>query len=78
MKNDVRCHIKKGDTVIVIAGDEKGKTGKVLLINPQSGRALVEGLNYAKKHMRKSEENPGGGVVEIESSIAISNLKVSD
>jgi large subunit ribosomal protein L24 len=78
MKNDVKCHIKKGDTVIVIAGDEKGKTGKVLLINPQSERALVEGVNYAKKHMRKSEENPSGGVVEIEASIAISNLKVTD
>ena len=78
MKNDVKCHIKKGDTVIVIAGDEKGKSGKVLQIASQSGRALVEGVNFAKKHMRKSEENPGGGVVEMEASIAISNLKVTD
>jgi large subunit ribosomal protein L24 len=78
MKNDVKCHIKKGDNVMVIAGDEKGKTGKVLLINSQTARALVEGVNFVKKHMSKSEENPSGGVVEIESSIAISNLKVSD
>ena len=77
MKNVVKCHIKKGDTVIVISGDEKGKSGKVLQTLPQSGRALVEGVNFAKKHMRKTEENPQGGVVELEASIAISNLKVS-
>ena len=77
MKNSVKCHIKKGDTVTVIAGDEKGKSGKVLQIVPQTGRVLVEGVNFAKKHMRKTEDNPQGGVVEVEASIAISNLKVS-
>ena len=77
MNNVVKCHIKKGETVIVIAGDEKGKSGKVLQINLQTGRALVEGVNFAKKHMRKTEDNPQGGVVEVEASIAISNLKVS-
>jgi large subunit ribosomal protein L24 len=77
MNNVVKCHIKKGETVIVIAGDEKGKTGKVLQIVPQTGRVLVEGVNFAKKHMRKTEDNPQGGVVEVEASIAISNLKVS-
>ena len=77
MKNTVKCHIKKGDNVTVIAGDEKGKSGKVLQIAPQTGRALVEGLNFVKKHMRKTEDNPQGGVVEMEASIAISNLKVS-
>ena len=78
MKNSEKCHIKKGDTVTVIAGDEKGKSGKVLQIVPQTGRVLVEGVNFAKKHMRKTEENPQGGVVEVEASIAISNLKVSE
>jgi large subunit ribosomal protein L24 len=77
MKNVVKCHIKKGDNVTVIAGDEKGKSGKVLQIVPQAGRALVEGVNFVKKHMRKTEDNPQGGVVEMEASIAISNLKVS-
>jgi large subunit ribosomal protein L24 len=77
MNNKGKCHIKKGDTVIVIAGDDKGKSGKVLQIVPQTGRALVEGLNFAKKHMRKTEDHPQGGVVEIEASIAMSNLKVS-
>ncbi len=77
MNNVVKCRIKKGDTVIVIAGDDKGKSGKVLQILPQSGRALVEGLNYVKKHMTKTEDNPQGGVVDMEAPIAISNLKVS-
>ena len=77
MNNKEKCHIKKGDTITVIAGDEKGKSGKVLQIMPQTGRALVEGLNFARKHMRKTEDHPQGGVVEIEASIAISNLKVS-
>ncbi len=77
MKNVVKCHIKKGDNVTVIAGDDKGKSGKVLQINLQAGRALVEGVNFAKKHMRKTEDKPEGGIVEIEASIAVSNLKVS-
>jgi large subunit ribosomal protein L24 len=73
----LKCHIKKGDTVAVIAGDDKGKTGKVLQANPQTGRALVEGVNFVKKHMRKTQDNPQGGIVEKEASIAISNLKLS-
>ena len=77
MNSVVKCHIKKGDTVIVIAGDDKGKSGKVLQTAPTSGRALVEGINIVKKHMRKTEENPQGGVVEMEAPLAISNLKVS-
>ena len=78
MKMTEKCHIKKGDNVTVISGDEKGKSGKVLQIVPQKGRALVEGVNFVKKHMRKTEDNPQGGVVEMEASIAISNLKVSE
>ena len=78
MNNVVKCHIKKGDTVIVIAGDDKGKSGKVLQILPHAGRALVEGVNLMKKHMRKSDDHPQGGVVDMEATIAISNLKVSE
>jgi large subunit ribosomal protein L24 len=74
----IKCHIKKGDTVVVIAGDDKGKTGKVLLTDPQTGRALVEGVNFVKKHMQKTQDNPQGGIVEKEAPIAISNLKVSN
>ncbi len=72
-----KARIKKGDTVTVITGEDKGKSGKVLQVSPESGRILVEGVNFVKKHMRKSEENPQGGVVEKEASIHISNVKVS-
>ena len=72
-----KAKIKKGDTVQVIAGDEKGKSGKVLQVLPESGRVLVEGVNFVKKHMQKSEENPQGGIVEREAAMAISNVKVS-
>ncbi len=74
----IKCHIKKGDTVKVIAGDDKGKTGKVLEVVPQTGRAFVEGVNIVKKHMQKTQDNPQGGIIEKEAPIAISNLKVSN
>ncbi len=73
----LKCRIKKGDTVEVIAGDDKGKSGKVLQVDPASGRVLVEGVNLVKKHMRKSQDNPQGGIVEREATVAISNVKVS-
>ena len=72
-----KAKIKKGDTVTVIAGDDKGKSGKVLLVAPDSGRVLVEGVNLVKKHMQKTQDDPQGGVIEKEAPIAISNLKVS-
>jgi len=78
MKNVEKCHIKKGDTVTVIAGDDTGKSGRVLQLVPQTGRALVEGVNFVKKHMRKTEDHPNGGVVEMEAPVAVSNLKVSE
>lgn len=72
-----KAKIKRGDTVSVIAGDDKGKSGKVLQVAPESGRILVEGINLVKKHMQKSEDNPQGGIVEREAAINISNVKVS-
>jgi large subunit ribosomal protein L24 len=60
--------------VVAIAGASAGKTGKVLQVMPSRGRALVEGLNLVKKHMRKSQDNPKGSIVQKESSLAISNL----
>ncbi len=72
-----KANIKKGITVEVIAGDDKGKSGKVLQVSPEGGRVLVEGVNFVKKHMQKSEDHPQGGIVEKEAPIAISNLKVS-
>jgi large subunit ribosomal protein L24 len=73
-----KTHIKKNDVVIAIAGEDKGKSGKVLQVLPAEGRAIVEGLNYVKKHLRKSQDNPQGGIVEKEAPIALSNLKIFD
>ena len=61
-----KTKIRRGVTVEVIAGDDKGKSGKVLMVNIEQGRVLVEGVNFVKKHMQKSEDNPQGGVVERE------------
>ena len=71
----VKSKIKRGETVDVIAGDDKGKSGKVLMVNAELDRVLVEGINFVKKHMPKSEENPQGGVVEREAPVAISNVR---
>lgn len=71
----VKCRIHKGDTVEAIAGSHRGRRGKVLSVFPESGRVLVEGLNLVKKHMRKSQENPEGGIIEREAPFAISNVK---
>ncbi len=70
--------IKKGDLVKAVCGDDKGKTGKVLQVLPGTGRVLVEGLNFVKKHMRKTQDKPQGGVFEKEASIHISNLKKAE
>jgi large subunit ribosomal protein L24 len=67
-------HIKKGDTVEVIAGDNKGSTGKVMKVIPSKKRVIVEGLNLAHKHVRPSQRNPQGGRIRIEQPIHISNV----
>ncbi|MBU4174434.1 MAG: 50S ribosomal protein L24 [Actinobacteria bacterium] len=67
-------HIRKGDTVQVLTGKDKGRRGKVLKVDPGSRRLLVEGINRAKKHMRPSQANPQGGVVDWELPIDISNV----
>ena len=71
-----KLHVRRGDVVKAICGDDKGKTGKVLKVYPKTGRALVEGLNFIKKHLRKSNDNPNGGIVEKEAPMAASNLAV--
>jgi large subunit ribosomal protein L24 len=71
-------NIKKGDTVQAIAGDDKGKSGKVIEVIRERDCALVEGLNFVKKHMRKTQDNPQGGVIEKEAPIHLSNLKKQD
>ncbi len=66
--------IKKSDTVYVLAGKDKGKTGKVFRVFPKKERALVEGINYVKKHAKRSQQNQQGGIMQKESPIHLSNL----
>lgn len=68
--------IKKGDKVFVLAGKDKGKTGRVIYVYPKKKRALVEGVNMMKKHMRKSQQNPQGGIATRETTIHLSNLSL--
>jgi large subunit ribosomal protein L24 len=74
----VKLHIKKGDTVRVIAGDSKGSEGKVLEIRTDDNRAIVEGLNLVKKHTKPNAKHPQGGIVEQEAPIHLSNLQLVD
>jgi len=71
-----KLHIKVGDTVKVLAGQELGKEGKVLTVDRKKMRAVVEGLQMIKKHSKPSAEDPQGGIVERESGIHVSNLMV--
>ncbi len=68
--------IKKNDIVMVLAGKDKGKTGKALKIFPKRGKAIVEGVNFVKKHLRRTREDQKGGIIQKESFIHISNLAV--
>jgi len=69
-----KFHVKRGDQVVVIAGSQKGKAGKILEILPAKSRARVEGVAMIKRHMKKSQEHPQGAIVEREGSVHISNL----
>ena len=73
-----KLHIKKNDTVVVLAGQDKGKTGKVLKVLVDENRALVEGVNMVSKSTKPSAKNPQGGIVKQEAPIHISNLSLVD
>jgi large subunit ribosomal protein L24 len=68
--------VAKDDTIIVIAGDEKGKTGKVLKVYPDKNRVLVEGINFIKRHTKQRSRMQPGGIVQKEASIHASNVMV--
>lgn len=74
----MKFKIKKGDMVEVIAGKEKGKTGKVLGVVVEKSRVLVEGLNRVKRHTKPSQKNQAGGIIEKEAAIHISNVMLLD
>ena len=73
-----RFHVKRGDEVVVIAGTERGKRGKIIRVIPANERVIVEGVKLIKKHMRKSQQYPQGAIVEREGSIHISNVMRTD
>lgn len=73
-----KLHVKSGDTVQVIAGNSKGKTGKIVEILVKKNRVIVEGVNIIKKHIKPSAQNPQGEIREVEGSIHISNVKLVD
>lgn len=74
----IKLHIKKGDNVIVIAGNDKGKTGKVLKVLPSENRAVVEGVNMVSKHTKPNTKAPQGGIIKQEAPINISNISLID
>ena len=73
-----KLHIKKGDTVFVNSGNDKGKTGRVLSVLPKKYRAVVEGCNVVSKSTKPNAKNPQGGIVKMEAPIHLSNLQLVD
>jgi len=73
-----KFHVKKGDEVVVLAGAEKGKRGKIIAVSPKKNRAIVEGLKMIKRHTRKSQDHPQGAIVEREGTIHLSKLMKID
>lgn len=70
-------HVKRGDEVVVISGAEKGKRGKIIQVLRKKQRVIIEGVNLRKKHVRKSQQHPEGGIIEREGSIHISNVMLA-
>ena len=74
----MKTKLRRGDEVVVLTGREKGKRGKILRIDRESGRVVVEGVAMVKKALRKSQRNPQGGIAEIEGSLHVSNVMAVD
>lgn len=74
----MKLHIKKGDTVAVIAGEDRGKQGRVLSVDAAKNRAIVEGVNIVKKSTKPSAKHPQGGIIEMEAPINLSNINLVD
>ena len=73
-----KLQIKKGDTVVVISGKEKGKQGEIIAVDIKKERVTVKGLNLVKRHTKPSQANPQGGIIEKEGTIHVSNVMVLD
>jgi large subunit ribosomal protein L24 len=73
-----KFHVKKGDEIVVIAGSERGKRGKILHVHSKKSRVTVEGVKMVKKHVRKSQQQPQGAILEREGTVHISNVMRAD
>lgn len=73
-----KMRVKTGDKVVVIAGKDKSKTGRILRVLPKQSRVVVEGINTVKRHTKPNPGNPDGGIVEKEASIHVSNIALAD
>lgn len=76
MAKRVKTHVKKNDEVVVISGNHKGESGKVLQVFPEKSQVLVEGVRLIKKHAKRTQDRPEGGIIEREGPIHISNVKL--
>jgi large subunit ribosomal protein L24 len=76
--NKKKLHVKTGDTVKVIAGDERGKTGRIIAVNIAKQKVTIEGLNLVTKHSKPSASNPQGGISKVEAPIHASNISLVD
>lgn len=74
----IKVKIKKNDTVIVITGNSKGKTGRVLEVDRKTGKLIVEGINIISRHTKANQKNPDGGIIKKEAPIQISNVMLMD
>ena len=71
-------HVKTGDEIVIIAGTEKGKRGKIIAVLPKTERVIVEGINLIKKHVRKSQQYPEGAILEREGTVHASNVMLAE
>ncbi|EJY56866.1 ribosomal protein L24 [Alicyclobacillus hesperidum URH17-3-68] len=76
--NVTKLRVKTGDKVVVIAGKDKTKTGRILKVFPSEGRVIVEGVNIVKRHSKPSPAHPEGGIIEKEAPIHVSNIAIAD
>jgi large subunit ribosomal protein L24 len=73
-----KIHLKKGDNVMVIAGNNKGQSGRILMVDREKQRAIVEGINLMSKHTKPNADNPKGGIIKQEAAVHLSNLMIID
>ena len=73
-----KIRLKKGDTVAVLAGKDKGKTGKIVAVHPRENKVTVEGINIVKKHQKPNREYPQGGIIELTKPIFVSKVGIID